>query len=168
MQTARCPQSTRGHCMSVSPTQSRERVKGRSSLWGQGATPIGFPQSTRGHCMSVSPTQSRERVKGRSPLWGQGAKPLGDPQSTRGHSLKVSPTQSRGRVKGGTPLQGAGTASLLGSRGNAPWVSPRSLLHTIVTIATAVQGKCEFAVTSGAKRLRAGKKRAIIENEKAR
>ena len=44
---------------------------------------------------------------------------------------------------------------------------PSFPLHTIVTIATAMQGKCEFAVTSGAKRLRTGKKRAIIENEKA-
>ena len=38
--------------------------------------------------------------------------------------MQTSPTQSRERVKGGTPLQGAGTASLLGSRGKAPCVSP--------------------------------------------
>ena len=87
-----------------------------------------------------------------------------------GHLLygKVTKPGRKKRVKGQCPLQGAGTASLLGSRGNAPWVSPSFPLHTIVTIATAMQGKCEFAVTSGAKRLRAGKKRAIIENEKAR
>ena len=52
-----------------------------------------------------------------------------DDGSARGHSMQLSPTQSRGRVKGGdfvpfhSPLQGAGTASLLGSRGKAPWVS---------------------------------------------
>ena len=52
-----------------------------------------------------------------------------DDGSARGHSVQKSPTQSRGRVKGGdfvtfhSPLQGAGTASLLGSRGKAPWVS---------------------------------------------
>ena len=43
--------------------------------------------------------------------------------------MQLSPTQSRERVKGGdfvpfhSPLQGAGTASLLGSRGKAPWVA---------------------------------------------
>ena len=50
-----------------------------------------------------------------------------DDGSARGHSVQTSPTQSRERVKGGdfvpfhSPLQGAGTASLLGSRGKAPW-----------------------------------------------
>ena len=29
--------------MKVRPTQSRERVKGRSPLWGQGAAPLGIP-----------------------------------------------------------------------------------------------------------------------------
>ena len=60
-----------------------------------------------------------------------GKKRLGgtDDGSARGHSMQLSPTQSRGRVKGGdfvpfhSPLQGAGTASLLGSRGKAPWVA---------------------------------------------
>ena len=60
-----------------------------------------------------------------------GKKGLGgtDDGSARGHSMQLSPTQSRGRVKGGdfvpfhSPLQGAGTASLLRSRGNAPWVA---------------------------------------------
>ena len=52
-----------------------------------------------------------------------------DDGSARGHSVQLSPTQSRERVKGGdfvpfhSPLQGAGTASLLGSRGKAPWVA---------------------------------------------
>ena len=52
-----------------------------------------------------------------------------DDGSARGHCVQLSPTQSRGRVKGGdfvpfhSPLQGAGTASLLGSRGKAPWVA---------------------------------------------
>ncbi len=54
-----------------------------------------------------------------------------DDGSARGHSVQKSPTQSRGRVKGGdfvpfhSPLRGAGTASLLGSRGKAPWVFQR-------------------------------------------
>ena len=48
-----------------------------------------------------------------------------DDGSARGHSVQTSPTESRERVKGGTPLQGAGTASLLGSRGKAPWVFQR-------------------------------------------
>ena len=63
--------------------------------------------------------------------------------------------ESRGRASGGV-------------KGQRPLGLPSFPLHTIVTIATAMQGKCEFAVTSGAKRLRVGKKRAIIENEKAR
>ncbi len=29
--------------MKKSPIQSRERVKGGTPLWGQGATPLGFP-----------------------------------------------------------------------------------------------------------------------------
>ena len=54
-----------------------------------------------------------------------------DDGSARGHSVQLSPTESRERVKGGdfvpfhSPLQGAGTASLLGSRGKAPWVFQR-------------------------------------------
>ena len=39
------PQSTRGHCMQLSPTESREREsRGSKTLWwGQGATPLGSP-----------------------------------------------------------------------------------------------------------------------------
>ncbi len=97
--------------MKVSPTESRERVKG-------GLRPVSFapwvPQSTRGHSMKVSPTESRKREsRGSKTLWrGQGAAPLGFPQSTRGSSMQSSPTQSRERVKGGTPLRGQGAAPL--------------------------------------------------------
>ena len=112
MQTARCPQSTRGHCMSVSPTQSRERVKGRSPLWGQGAKPLGFPQSTRGHSLKVSPTQSRGRVKGGTPLQGagtvsllgsRGKAPWGPPINTRAQLESVTNSIAR-KGQGATPL----------------------------------------------------------------
>ena len=65
------------------------------------------PQSTRGRCMSVSPTQSRERVK-----WQRS---LGSQINTR--KLYEEVTNSIAR-------KGQGRNSLVGSRGNAPWVSP--------------------------------------------
>ena len=40
------------------------------------------------------------------------------------YAVVTNPIAWKGQ--GRTPLQGAGTASLLGSRGKAPWVSPRS------------------------------------------
>ena len=46
------PQSTRGRCMSVSPTESRERVKGGTPLQGAGAAPL---LGSRGKAPWVSP-----------------------------------------------------------------------------------------------------------------
>ena len=66
------PQSTRGHSMRASPTQSREREsRGSKTLWrGQGAAPLGFPQSARGHSVKMRSTESREREsRGSKTLW---------------------------------------------------------------------------------------------------
>jgi len=82
------------------------------------------------------------------------------------HAVVTNSIAKKGQ--GRNSLAGCRDSVPAGVKGQRPLGLPSFPLHTIVTIATAMQGKCEFAVTSGAKRLRTGKKRAIIENEKAR
>ena len=128
---------------------------------------------------AVSPINTRalhERVTNSIARKGQGTKSL---VGSRGNAHWVPPINTRAQpesVTNSIARKGQGRNSLAGCRdsvpagvkGQRPLGLPSFPLYTIVTIATAMQGKCEFAVTSGAKRLRAGKKRAIIENEKAR
>ena len=79
--------------MKVSPTESRERVKGRSPLWSPEATPLVAPAgakpriSTRKQYENVTNSIAKRESRGSKTLWqgqgsallGLGAKPLASP-----------------------------------------------------------------------------------------
>ena len=105
--------------MKVRPTQSRERVKGRSPLWGQGAAPLGFPPiNTRKKPEKVTNSIARKGVQRvEDPLAGsRGSAPWVSPINTRKKPEKVTTSIAR---KGVQRVEDP----LVGSRGSAPCAS---------------------------------------------
>ena len=105
--------------MKKSPTQSRERVKGRSPLRGQGAAPLGSPPiNTRKKPEKVTNSIARKGVqRGEDPLAGsRGSAPWVPPINTRKKPEKVTnPIARKGVQRVEDPLAG--------SRGSAPCAS---------------------------------------------
>ena len=89
----RNPASARASSMKVSPTESRERVKGRSPLWRPEAKPLVAPAgakpriNTRKQYENVTNSIAKRESRGSKTLWqvqgsallGLGAKPLVSP-----------------------------------------------------------------------------------------
>ena len=116
------------HCRAkwARPTSIERNGSLAAGLFCCRGTRLRVRQGGNGNRRSLRSPSGRLRLpcyNGKDGAWGT------DDGSARGHCVQLSPTQSRERVKGGdfvpfhSPLQGAGTASLLGSRGKAPWVS---------------------------------------------
>ena len=105
--------------MKVRPTQSRERVKGRSPLRGQGAAPLGSPPiNTRKKPEKVTNSIARKGVQRvEDPLAGsRGSAPWFPPINTRKKPEKVTnPIARKGVQRVEDPLAG--------SRGSAPCAS---------------------------------------------
>ena len=102
------PQSTRGRCMQMRSTQSREREsRGSKTLWrGQGAEPLGFLNQ---HADVVCSRAQLNREKGvqrvEDPLAGSRGRAPWVPQSTRGRCMQSRSTQSRkGSPEGRRPF----------------------------------------------------------------
>ena len=87
--------AARGHSMRERSTQSRGRVKGRSPLWGQGATPLGLPPiSTRKQYESALNSIARKGVQRvEDPLAGR-ALPESRGSASGGHSFRMNSTPS--------------------------------------------------------------------------
>ena len=104
--------------MKVRPTQSRERVKGRSPLRGQGAAPLGFPPiNTRKKPEKVTNSIARKGQGTKSLAGSRGSAPWFPPINTRKKPEKVTNSIAR---KGVQRVEDP----LAGSRGSAPWFPP--------------------------------------------
>ena len=79
---ARNPCATRGYSMKGRSTQSRERVKGGTPLWGQGAAPPWVPPiNTRAHYAVALNPIARRVSRGSKTLRGCRAEPCRSPEA---------------------------------------------------------------------------------------